>query len=366
VPTSRDRLVNAVTFAVIVGVLAALPAVGATGRMINLAALSAMWGTAVFGLYLGYALAGQMTAASVTVWAASAFSVALAANEWAPPLPVLFLIGVLAGLVAGGIVALPVLRASGHYFVVVTFAVVELAGVIGRNWALIDNRGAGVFVLYTPSLGFWHLERLEDSLWLACVCVVVAFVAVDLLTHSRLGRRWLSVRENEVLAATIGCPVRFYKWLVLAIGGAVTGVAATLPTVLSNHVQMADFGLSAAIVFFIALIIGGRRTIVGPLVGTMFWFLGPELLGVDPLLGQALFGVALAVTIMVSPDGVLVGVRRLVAAGFRALFRRPERPVGAGADLEPAGAARPAAGEAEPVAEPDGAGPASVAEVQPR
>jgi branched-chain amino acid transport system permease protein len=366
VPTSRERLVNAITFAVIVGVLAALPAVGATGRMINLAALSAMWAAAVFGLYLSYALAGQMTAASVTVWAASAFSVALAANEWAPPLPVLFLIGVLAGLVTGGIVALPVLRASGHYFVVVTFAVVELAGVIGRNWALIDNRGAGVFVLYTPSLGPWHLERLEDSLWLACVCVVVAFVAVDLLTHSRLGRRWLTVRENEILAATVGCPIRFYKWLVLAIGGAVTGVAATLPTVLTNHVQMADFGLSAAIVFFIALIIGGRRTIVGPLVGAMFWFLGPELLGVDPLLGQALFGVLLAVTIIVSPDGVLIGVRRGLAAVFRLLRRGRGPGKGPAADLEARGDAV-SAGEAPPSPPAPGeAAPAPIAEVQGR
>jgi branched-chain amino acid transport system permease protein len=366
VPTSRERLVNAAIFAVIVGVLALLPAVGATGRMINLAALSAMWATAVFGLYLSYALAGQMTAASVTVWAASAFTVALTANEWSPPLPVLFVLGVLAGLVTGGLVALPVLRTSGHYFVVVTFAVVELAGVIGRNWALIDNRGAGVFVLYTPTLGPWHLERLEDSLWLACVCVVVAFVAVDLLTHSRLGRRWLTVRENEQLAATVGCPIRFYKWLVLAIGGAVTGIAATLPTVLTNHVQMADFGLSAAIVFFIALIIGGRRTIVGPLVGAMFWFLGPELLGVDPLLGQALFGVLLAVTIIVSPDGVLIGLRRLLGAAFRVVFRRGGRPGSTGGGVEPGGVPPAAAAEAEQALAPGGEAPVPVSEVQRR
>jgi branched-chain amino acid transport system permease protein len=309
----RGPLGEVIGFVVVMGVMLSLPLLGASNRIIFLGVLVVIWAMVAYGLFVPFALAGQMTVATITVWGAASFSVALAASHWGWNLNILIPLGIAAGMAAAGIVALPVLRTSGHYFVVVTFAVAELGVIVGKNWQLLDNNDTGVTVAKLPTFLGWDVSSRTNMMRLCTLCLAVAFVGVIWLKGSRLGRRFAAIRENEDLARTVGCPVNVYKVLAFVLGGAIVGLAAPLYVFYTRHVSVADFGIVPGITIVVILVLGGRKYVLGPIFGALFWFLIPELISIDALLGQALFGAALAVAIIVAPDG-------LVAAGV-SLFR---------------------------------------------
>jgi branched-chain amino acid transport system permease protein len=295
-------------FVVIVGLLLLLPTLGASNRIIFLGVVCVIWSIVAYGLFVPFALAGQMTVAAITVWGAASFTVALAANNWGWNLSLLIPLGIVAGVIAGGVFALPVLRTSGHYFIVVTFAITALGVQVGQNWEVINPQNAGVIVATPPELFGWHLQGRSDIMKLASLCLAVVFVGVVLLRRSIIGKRLAAVRENEALASTVGAPVKLYKWIALAIGGGIIGLAAPLQVFFLRHIQIDEFGIAPGITIVVILVLGGRRYVLGPIIGALFWYLAPEFIGVSPLVGQALFGALLALVIIIAPDGLVSGV----------------------------------------------------------
>ena len=329
----RSALPEILGFVIVVGLMVLLPQLGASNRIIFLGVVCIIWAMVSYGLFIPFALAGQMTVATITAWGAACFTVALAANDWGWGLGPLLLLGIVAGTLAGTLFALPVLRTSGHYFVVVTFAIAALGTIVGQNWSVTSPGDAGITVSKSPELLGWHLQNRNDMMRLCSLCLFVVFLCVVLLRRSRLGRRLAAVRENEQLARTVGCPVNRYKLLAFGMGGAVVGLAAPLEVFFSRHIEVGDFDILNGITIVVILVLGGRKYALGPVFGALFWFIGPELIGVDALVGQALFGAALAVAIILFPDGII--------AGFLSLSRLLGRAVGIGG--------RPAAATPVPV-----------------
>ena len=312
-------------FVALTGLLLLLPALGASNRIMYLAVVCVIWAIVAYGLFVPFALGGQMTVTTATAWGAASFAVMLASNDWGWNLTLCIPLGIVAGAIAGLVFALPVLRTSGHYFVVVTFAIASLGVIIGSNWALLSPGDAGLTVSALPELLGWHLNGRQDMMRLSCLCLTIAFVALLLMKRSRFGRRLAAIRENEHLARTVGCPVNVYKVVALTVGGAVAGLAAPLQVFFARHIEINDFNILNGITVVVILVLGGRRYVIGPVLGALFWFMGPELIGVDALAGQAIFGAALAIAIIVAPDGLVAGAGSVVRFAGRAagLLRRP-------------------------------------------
>jgi branched-chain amino acid transport system permease protein len=347
----KGPFAEVIGFILVLGTMLLLPSLGASNRILYLAVIVVIWSIVSYGLFLPFALAGQMTVATITVFGAASFTVALAANNWGWNLDRLIPLGIFAGMVAGAVFALPVLRTSGHYFVVVTFAVAELGVIFGHNWHRIYQNDSGVTVPTLPELFGWHLTSRQDMMHLVTACLAVVFVALIVLKHTRLGRRFAALRENEQLARTVGCPVNIYKVLAFTLGGAIAGLAAPLNVLYIQHIDVDNFGVTPGIIIVVIVVLGGRKYVLGPVFGALFWYLGPELIGIDALLGQALFGAALAVVIIVAPDGLVAGVLSIFRFIGRAigLVHKPSPPT------EPVGAVSGAA--PEPAAVASGANP---------
>jgi len=168
--------------------------------------------------------------------------------------------------------------------------------------------------------------------------LVVVFISVWLLKQSRFGKAAVAVRENETLAASLGINAPMYKLSGLAIGGAIAGCAGALQVFYIHSVQVDSFSLAQGIIVVEILVLGGARHIVGPLIGAAFVWLTPELIGLEPIQGQILFGAVLAVVICVFPEGIAgavswlrPGARRLLAPGRQGAATGP----GEGSPLEP-------------------------------
>jgi branched-chain amino acid transport system permease protein len=108
---------------------------------------------------------------------------------------------------------------------------------------------------------------LEGMFYLATVALLATYFGLRLLLASRFGRIIVGIRENERRAELLGYDPRAYKLATFTIGGALAGFAGCLFANWGNFVSPTIFGLAQSAQIIIWVIVGGRGTLIGPIVG---------------------------------------------------------------------------------------------------
>jgi branched-chain amino acid transport system permease protein len=291
---------------VVMGLLTLVPHIGLSNRHIHLAVICLIWSMAAYGLFVPYAFAGQMTVAIVTAWGIGAYATAIAIKYWHWSFLPCLALSVTAAFVAGLVMALPIFRTKGHYFVIVTFVIAEAVTVAARNWKVtVGNASSGITVRANIELLGWHFGGRISMFYLSLFVVTIMALSAVFIRSSHLGHRLASIRENEDLARSVGIRTTALKVLVLGIGGAYAGVAGTFYLYYLKHVDIDSFGVAQAITLILIIVIGGRNSIFGPLAGAAIAYFLPEVIKVDPDKLLIIYGVVLAVAVILMPDGVL-------------------------------------------------------------
>ena len=108
---------------------------------------------------------------------------------------------------------------------------------------------------------------LEGMFYLATASLLLTYFGLRLLLASRFGRIIVGIRENERRAELLGYDPRAYKLATFTIGGALAGFAGCLFANWGNFVSPTIFGLAQSAQILIWVIVGGRGTLIGPIVG---------------------------------------------------------------------------------------------------
>jgi branched-chain amino acid transport system permease protein len=252
----------------------------------------------------------------------------------------------------GVILGAPTLRLRGDYLAIVTLGFGEIVPRIFRNASEWTSGVNGVSALDIPVAPVWlrgpwsgqplgvvtGVEILDPLAYYAIMAVLLAIcvVLVRNLHHSRLGRAWMAVREDEVAAAAMGVNTVAIKLLAFAIGAAFSGFGGTYYAAKLSLVSPESFGFSVSITVLIMVVLGGMGNIPGVMVGSLLVYYVifivlpglPEFavgitraIGLGALAEQSgdfpgigefaarlkflVFGLILVVTMLVRPQGLL-------------------------------------------------------------
>jgi branched-chain amino acid transport system permease protein len=204
--------------------------------------------------------------------------------------------GLLAALFAF-LVGLPVMRARGPYFVILTFGLAELVKysiVTGEAAAGVASR----ILFGAPDLWVIYL------LMLALAAAAVALLAW--VSGSRFGHGLRSLRENEEAAETLGVPVARFKLMAFVLSAMIPGMVGGVMALRSTYFvvgQVFDPMISVTVIAM-ALLGGGDRPL-GPLLGVCFLALLSELLWAQaPLIYMVVLGLILIVFVLLVPNGL--------------------------------------------------------------
>lgn len=244
---------------------------------------------------------------------------------------------VVAALLAGGVgvlVGVPALRVRGLYLALVTLGLAVLFPRVAQKF--VDGVG-GVALLRPPRASFSSLiEGLDDDQWaylLSLAILVVLFLAARNLVRGRVGRAMIAVRDQEIAATTVGVGLAGTKVATFAISAAYAGVAGSLSVMVDGIADGTNpiLYFQRSIEFLVAVVIGGAATILGPAVGALLLVLlrrnTEDLIEGKEILAPAIFGAALIAIVFVLPEGVVGGVRRLLARlGRRSAARAAVAP----------------------------------------
>lgn len=276
-------------------------------------------------LDLGYAAFFMMGAYATALFtesgAADQFHFAIL-NPWLA-LPLALLVAMLAGVVLG----VPTLRLRGDYLAIVTLGFHEIVRQTLNNLNDITNGSRGIFGIPHPDidLGPVQLEFLLDATpywrFLLIPAILLAVIMIRHLEHSRVGRYWTAIREDEVAAAAMGVPVTKMKVLAFVIGASTSGVAGWIYAVQRNFISPNNFPLLQSILVLCAVVIGGLASVAGAALGAIVVIMLPEIVreasggsevfGFNIETGRiAVFGVLLIVLMIFRPGGLLAARRR--------------------------------------------------------
>ncbi len=179
-------------------------------------------------------------------------------------------IGALLAAAVSLLIGVPTLRLKGDYLAIVTLAFGEIIPVVIRNTPAITGGPAGLTGVRTPSLfGFTFGFNPLPFYYLVLAEVLLALFVVTRLKHSRVGRAWRALRDDELAAGCLGVDHVYFKLLAFGMGAA---LAATAGTTLVSKLTTATpemFRLPLSIGILVMVILGGIGSIPGVVLGAV-------------------------------------------------------------------------------------------------
>lgn len=238
--------------------------------------------------------------------------------------------GVLAAL-ASCLLGYLILRVRGHRFVIITLAFQEIVRLVHYNWVSLTNGQNGISGVPAPTISVPGLPEVsffpkEHFYYLVLALAALTVYACYRLVNSHVGRALVAVRENENLAESVGVNTFRYSMMAFAVGAFFAGLAGSLYAHYSRYVSPDMFEFIHIVEMLIMILMGGRGTIVGPVVGAVIFTALPESLrfvGLSPAAQWIALGLILVLGILYVPEGIVPRATRLFGR------RRETRPVAA-------------------------------------
>ncbi len=291
-----------------------------------IATRAAVYWVLVSGLNLVVGYAGQLAIGWVALLALGAYtaSVLAAGTVMAPwPTPLAFAAAGVVGALAGLIVGLPALRLRTFYFAMTTLGFATIVTQIALAWQSVTGGGIGVPGPMLPApltsgLGFYLL-----CLSLAGLCTwMTANVA-----RSRFGRSLIAIRDADVAAEICGVSKPRLLGGVFLFSGALAGIAGGLFATLQSYITPDAFTFDLSVLFFISILIGGRGSILGPLIATLVLTWLPEFAAPLVVWSTFLYAALLLLIVLAVPGGIAALLdfeSRRALPSNRAVLPRPE------------------------------------------
>jgi branched-chain amino acid transport system permease protein len=280
----------------------------------------------VSGLNLVVGFAGQIAIGWVALLTLGAYttSVLTAGNVMAPLPPYLALaVAGVVGAVFGLIIGLPALRLRTFYFAITTLGFATIVTQVALAWQSVTGGGVGVPgpIFPEPFSSQWGFYYFCFGLAAICTWMTVNVGA------SRFGRALTAIRDAEVAAEACGISKPALLRTVFLFSGAVAAVAGGLFAALQSYITPDAFTLDLSILFFISILIGGRGSVLGPLLGTILLTALPEFAAPLVAWSTFLYAVLLLVIVLAIPGGIaeiLDFKNRRPLESDRAIIPRPD------------------------------------------
>jgi branched-chain amino acid transport system permease protein len=275
---------------------------------------------AAMGLNLLTGFNGQVSIGHGAFYGVGAFTSAILMIDHGWTYEPTILVAALFSGVFGLLVGLPALRVRGLYLALVTLGLAVLFPRVAQKFV----EGTGGVALLRPQRSEFSslIDGLDDDQWayyLSLAIMVVLFFLAWNLVRGRVGRAMIAVRDQEIAAATVGVNLAGTKVATFAISAAYAGVAGSLSVMVDRLADGTNpiLYFQRSIEFLVAMVIGGAATILGPAVGALALVLlrrnTEDLIEGKEVLAPALYGAALIAIVFVLPEGLVGGVRRLLA-----------------------------------------------------
>jgi branched-chain amino acid transport system permease protein len=217
--------------------------------------------------------------------------------------------------VLGYLLSIPSLRLQGDHFGIATLGFGEIIRMVLQNETWLTKGPMGLPGIPKPSVLGYRFETLPAYLVLCLACAAATFLVLYRIVESPFGRTLKAVRDDEIAAEALGKDAYSFKKRAFVAGSVFAGVAGSLWAHYTTFISPGDFTLLETILVLLMVVLGGKGTRWGPVVGAFFLIFFQESLRFMRLpaewarylapLQQMIFGALLIILMIFRPEGLI-------------------------------------------------------------
>jgi branched-chain amino acid transport system permease protein len=260
---------------------------------------------------------GQVSFAHPAFMAIGAYtSTMLVMNIGFPFWLTIFLAGFTSGIFAL-LLGLPVLRLTGPYFFLATFAFLEVVRMILTHFYVPFGGPMGIYNIPPPNpIGPIDFSSISHFYYLILIVFVITLLVFYSLERSRFGQSWHAIGQSYVLAESVGINVMGYRVLAFVIACFFAGIAGACYAHYMTHMSPMEFGLTLSVDCIVWAVVGGMGSVFGPAVGAGILTLIPQVFKFTAEYEAGLSAVIFIIIILFLPGG-LVSLPKVISRRIR-------------------------------------------------
>lgn len=213
----------------------------------------------------------------------------------------------LSGMIAllfGILLGLPTRKVRGDYFCLLTIAFGEIFRLVAQAWIGFTNGAMGIVGIPIPSILGWSIRTEVDFYYLGLILLGFTWITLSLLVHSKFGRAFIAIREDELAASVMGINTAVYKIIVFGIGCFYAGLAGSYLAVYQTTITPSNFRLEESCLMIIMVIVGGMGSLLAPIAGVIVMTLATEYFRGIAEYRMLIIGVIMVAVLLFRPQGI--------------------------------------------------------------
>jgi branched-chain amino acid transport system permease protein len=274
------------------------------------------------GLNIVVGLCGLLDLGYIAFYAVGAYTYSLLNLTYGVSFWAALPIGIVLGMAFGCIIGYPTLKMRGDYLAIVTMGFGEIVRLVLNNWDSLTAGPNGLFgmkrpALYYPSFandGFswvtYYLKSLPSLYYFILAIAILTIIGVRRLDHSRIGRAWIAIREDEVAAELSGVPTTWIKLLAYALGAAFASVAGAFFAAKLSYTNPNFFLFMESCIVLCIVVLGGVGSIPGIVIAAFVLIAAPEVFRGLEGYRMLAFGGIMTTMMIIKPEGLIPASRR--------------------------------------------------------
>jgi branched-chain amino acid transport system permease protein len=176
----------------------------------------------------------------------------------------------------GGILALPALKVIGPYLAMVTLAFGTIAQILINEMTWLTEGPLGIKLQKHQLMGAPMTEA--EFFWVVAAIMILALIVVDRFVKSQMGRAFEALRDSPVACDCMGVSVYRFKVIAFVISAGFAGLAGCLYAYSEQYISPNTYNNELAVLFLLGIIMGGRKSRLGAVIGAAIIVLLPKLL----------------------------------------------------------------------------------------
>jgi branched-chain amino acid transport system permease protein len=294
---------------------------------LTLFATGVAYSVGVLGVALGFASVGMLALTQPATMVIGAYVALHLIEQWRLP----FVAAALGATAAGMLVAIPLgwltSKLDRFSFAVLGFAFTYLVAMLMSSSMLVDITGGELgkpFPVTTvgglPLRGLWSYAAVS-------LLALAAYASAAVLFRSTMGRILLVMREDDVVARTMGFDTNLHRISLTALVSGYGALSGALIGQASGFVAPPQFDVALSIALLAMVLVGGAKYLLGAFIGTMVLQTVPALLGLQQVDVELLVGAILLLCLAAIPEGILALLGSLARSGATArqrFFGKPQ------------------------------------------
>lgn len=241
----------------------------------------------------------------------AAYTTAILLTRYQSNFPEAMILSLAVVTFAAAIFGLLALRATSHYFLLITIALTMLAWGLAYRWTSLTNGENGIANIPRPNLGLnWNLRDSSTFYYSILICFVVALMLMIMIVKSPFGKTLIGIRESPSRMRALGYDIWLHKYLAFIITGIFSGFAGVLWVSYQGLVSPVDLEGIPSLEAILMVALGGPGTLFGAMIGAAIVVFFKNFVSVYIERWMMVMGVMFILTVIYAPDGIVGLMRR--------------------------------------------------------